>query len=81
MNSKVPEKQYIEGFKVALSVVFLLGLIIGSQFLIYYLLIDSVKTTLGDNGAPILIGIIVFSFLFVGSAAIHGIKNAFKPES
>ena len=66
---------------MALFVVFLLVMIIGSQLIIYFLLIDSAKASFGDTGAPILIGIIIFTFLFVGSAAIHGIKNAFKPKS
>lgn len=54
---------------------FLFGFVVGCQFLMYWLLAPLAKEAFGDNGTYLLVAIIVFSFLFIWSAAFFGILN------
>lgn len=70
-NSKL--KQNIGAFAFGL---FLLVLVVGGQFFIYWLFAPWAKKAFPENGKYILIGIIAFAFIFMSSAACYGIMNA-----
>lgn len=76
MQTRKPDNKHLEIVTTTLWVTVILGLIIGSQVMIYYILAGSAKASLGNNGKYILIGIIVLSFVFIGSAAVNGIKKS-----
>lgn len=68
----------IENIKGTLWAIFIISLIIGSQILLYYILMSFGKDPQAKDNKFIAVGIIIFSFIFFASAVLNGFRNVKK---